>query len=219
MKQCEDKQIIIATHSGYVLNKLGLEGMILLGSNGGHIRLADLPTDTVSYFKKLPGYDTLRLVLAEKAVLVEGPSDELVVQRAYRDIHGKEPIEDGIDVISVGTSHKRFLDIAKQLKKRVWIVRDNDGMSITDLEDRFSEYLAPNLVTLHSGNDPGIRTLEPQLVAANELSVLNSVLGKSYSTEAEAVEGMTKSKTESALAIYESPEKIVMPEYIADVCR
>ena len=41
----------------------------------------------MNYFKKLPGYDTLRLVLAKRVILVEGPSDELVVQRAYRDAH------------------------------------------------------------------------------------------------------------------------------------
>jgi predicted ATP-dependent endonuclease of OLD family len=32
---------------------------------------------------KLPGYDTLRLILCNKAILVEGPSDELIVQKAY----------------------------------------------------------------------------------------------------------------------------------------
>lgn len=40
-----------------------------------------------------------------QAILVEGDSDELIVQRAYMDSHrGKLPISDGIDIISVGIS-------------------------------------------------------------------------------------------------------------------
>ena len=33
---CKDKQVIIATHSAYVLNKLGLDGTILLGEDSTH---------------------------------------------------------------------------------------------------------------------------------------------------------------------------------------
>ena len=69
-----------------------------------------LPADTARYFSKLSGYDTLRLLLSEASILVEGDSDELVVQRAYMDGHGgRLPIQDGIDVVSVGTSFLRFL--------------------------------------------------------------------------------------------------------------
>jgi putative ATP-dependent endonuclease of OLD family len=72
--RCCGKQVIIATHSNYVLNKLGLQHMILLGE-GTSTRITDLPEKTEAYFKKLPGYDTLRLVLSRGAILVEGPSD------------------------------------------------------------------------------------------------------------------------------------------------
>lgn len=90
--------------------------------------LKDLKADTQDYFKKLAGYDTLRLVLSKKSILVEGPSDELIVQKAYYIANKKLPIEDGIDTISVkGLSFKRFLEIAKLLKKEVSIVTDNDG--------------------------------------------------------------------------------------------
>lgn len=89
--KCTDKQVIIATHSTYVLNKLGIENLVLLGK-AKPTRITELLPATVEYFKKLPGFDTLRLALAEAAVLVEGPSDELVFQRAYRDTHNRLPI-------------------------------------------------------------------------------------------------------------------------------
>ncbi|MGM1003922.1 ATP-dependent nuclease, partial [Acinetobacter haemolyticus] len=94
-----DKQIIISTHSSFVANKLGLENLILVDNKQAKF-FRHLPSDTYKYFKKLAGYETLRLILSEKAVLVEGPSDELVFQKLYMQKNGgKLPIEDGIDVI------------------------------------------------------------------------------------------------------------------------
>ena len=215
-ERCAGKQVIVATHSNYVLNKLGLQNLILLGA-GEATRITDVPTDTVDYFKKLSGFDTLRLVLAEGAILVEGPSDELIVQRGYRDAKAKLPIEDGIDVISVGLSHKRFLDLAVRLNRRVWVVTDNDGKTEDQVRERFSDYLDNDIVSLHVGSDPALYTLEPQLVEANDLSTLNAVLGTDYDSKEEVREAMLNDKTGSALAIFESDTSITMPEYIRDV--
>ena len=76
----------------------------------------------------MAGYETLRLILAKKAVLVEGPSDELVFQKLYRqENENKLPIEDGVDVISVQSlAFKRFLDIANLLNKNVAVITDNE---------------------------------------------------------------------------------------------
>jgi predicted ATP-dependent endonuclease of OLD family len=215
---CADKQLIIATHSTFVLNKLGLDNLVLLG-NGDPLRLADLPKGTVSYFKRLSGYDTLRFILAKKVVLVEGPSDELVVQRAYQDAKGKLPIEDGIDVISVGLSHKRFLDLAVKLKRRTWVVTDNDGKPYADVESRFASYLTHDFITLHTCKDPEQKTLEPTLVGCNTLDDLNTVLDTAYATKEEAVADMTANKTERALAIFESTNTLTMPDYIGEVVK
>src|SRR5712691_8723151 len=94
--RCEGKQVVLTTHSSYVLNKLGLENLVLLHRDSA-TRITELPPDTVKYFKCLSGYDTLRLVLAKRVILVEGDSDELVVQRAYHDRHSRQAIADGVD--------------------------------------------------------------------------------------------------------------------------
>lgn len=217
-ERCTGKQVIIATHSNYVLNKLGLQNLVLLGEQSS-TRITELPPETVDYFKKLAGFDTLRLVLAAGAILVEGPSDELVVQRAYLDENGRLPIDDGIDVISVALSHKRFLDLAIRLNRRVWVVTDNDGRTVDQVRDRFSEYLGNSVVTLHVGKDPNLRTLEPNIVEGNDLATLNSVLKKDYGSKEEVLKAMFDDKTGSALAVFVSETKIVMPEYIRDVVR
>ena len=215
-KHCEGKQVIVATHSNFVLNKLGLQNLILLGG-AGPLRITELPNDTVKYFKKLAGFDTLRLVLAQGAILVEGPSDELIVQRAYLDRHGRLPLDDGIDVISVGLSHKRFLELAISLKRRVWIVTDNDGKTMEQMRERFTNYLKEEGVSLHTGDNPALSTLERQIVDVNDLETLNASLGASYTTKNELLEAMLADKTGAALKISESSTMIVMPKYIKDV--
>ena len=127
------KQIIISTHSSFVANKLGLENLILLNANKvsgkrEKFYFKKLEDTTYKYFEKLSGYDTLRLILCKKAILVEGDSDELVVQKAYMDNHERKlPIENNIDVISVRSlAFKRFLDIAKELNQPTAVVTDND---------------------------------------------------------------------------------------------
>jgi len=214
--KCAGKQIVIATHSTYVLNKLGIENLVLLGT-AEPTRITDLPTDTVEFFKKLPGFDTLRLAVAEKAMLVEGPSDELILQRAYHDAHGRLPIDDGIDVISVGLSHKRFAELAIRLGRRVWLVTDNDGKTIEEVKQRFSEYLSDANVSLHTADDPRLETLETNLVASNDLSSLNSALGTKHATTEEVLKGMLADKTGSALSIFEATTILNMPKYIQDV--
>ncbi len=216
--KCLERQVIISTHSSYVVNKLGLDKLMLL-SGDNVTRTSDLPSRTQDYFRKLSGYDTLRLVLSKAAILVEGPSDELIVQRAYRDKFGKRPIEDGIDVINVrGLSAKRFLDLAVQLKRRVAVVNDNDGDHAKNVDARYADYKVHSFITIHRSADDTLNTLEPQLVASNGRDLINRVLNKSFTTDDEAVTHMTSSnnKTDVALALHDTTETLTMPPYIQE---
>ena len=228
----EDKQIIISTHSSYVANKLGLENLLLL-ENHRVTRISDLPS--ADFFKKIAGYDTLRMVLCKKAILVEGDSDELIVQKAYMKTHdGNLPIQDQIDVISVGTSFLRFLELADALNISVAVITDNDG-DINALESKYSNYLGENQKsnikicydkTVDSGNlmigkkPYNYNTLEPKLIKANSnnLQLFNSLFGTSYTELDDLRKYMKHNKTECALAVYDSDSDIdiVFPEYILE---
>jgi putative ATP-dependent endonuclease of OLD family len=214
-ERCDGKQVIVSTHSSYVLNKLGLDSLVLL-HDGKNMRLADVPADTLDYFKKLSGYDTLRLVLADRVILVEGPSDELIVQRAYLDRYGKLPIQDRVDVINVrGLSFRRFLDIAKRLGKRVAVVTDNDDKPAADVLENYKDY-ASNRITIHTGEQDAGRTLEPQMVRSARLATLNEILGCEETTEEALAEVMKKAKTDWALRVFESATTIQFPPYILE---
>ena len=215
--KCEDKQVFITTHSSYVLNKLGLENLVLLSARQG-FRLSSLPADTQEYFRKLSGYDTLRVVLARRSILVEGPSDELVVQRAYSDVHGCLPAEDAVDVVNVrGLSFKRFLDIASLLEQnQVAVVTDNDGKDAAEVKARYASFGGFPNISVHVGEDAAFPTLEPQLLKANGREKLNNIFGRTFATDDELLEYMKNNKTTVALAIFETEEAITMPGYIAD---
>lgn len=212
--KCAGKQIVIATHSAYVLNKLGIDKVQFLHGNK-ITSLAQLPLETQDYFKKLSGYDTLRLILAKKAILVEGPSDELIVQKAYKAKHAKLPIENGVDVINVrGLSFARFLDIAKELSKDVVVVTDNDGNYQRKVTEKYAPYTQVGTIKICADNDNSAPTLEPQIVKHNTLAVLNKVMGTTFADKESLTKHMTDNKTDCALKIFESQEVVVFPSYI-----
>jgi len=213
---CADRQVIITTHSGFVLNKLGIDNLRLISHVGQPVALTELPPDTKDYFLKLPGYDTLRLILSQRSILVEGPSDELIVQRAYKDKHSKLPLEDGVDVISVGSlAFKRFLDIATLLNLDVRVVTDNDG-DVAALETKYAAYLnAENTsIRILYDDDESCHTLEPQLLKANSIDTLNSILGTTYTDTLVLLKHMDRNKTDCALKMFETEKPWTSPDYI-----
>ena len=221
--KCQDKQIIITTHSSFVANKLNLKNLILLNSNKEKVSLTDLSKETYEFFEKLPGYETLRMLLCSKAILVEGPSDELIMQRAFMDKHDKAlPIEKEIDVISVGLTFKRFLEIADIIKKPVAVVTDNDADYDTKIAKKYEDYDNSDTIKIFADKRNELRTLEPQLVDANKenLKLLCEILELNeddYDTEELISEYMIANKTESALKIFSSENSINYPKYINDV--
>jgi len=213
----EDQQIFVTTHSSYVLNRLGLNSLRLVGADNAQ-KMSDLNPDTVSYFKKLPGYDTLRLVLAEKIVLVEGPSDEIIFERIFKDLHGKRPMECGIDVISMrGLSLARCLEICSVLGKQVASLRDNDGADPADLRSDVDKWLSPERRKLFIGEVKHGKTLEPQLIHFNGEPALRKSL--SIRKDADLPTWMTREKTEAALRLAVSSETLTPPAYMRDAAQ
>ena len=228
----DGRKVVMTTHSSYVANVLGLENLRIVSSTEGQTScspLTSLDPDTLNYFKKLPGYDTLRLVLATSAVLVEGPSDELVVQLAYRLTHeGKLPIEDGVDVISVGSGFLRFLELADAAQKRVLVLTDNDGKPAA-LHKKYQNYdMHPSIRVcfveeVYDPNDPnGVdpdkklnwNTLEAEIIRKNGMTQVNALLNKTYHDEASLLKYMENNKTEVALKLFDARVPVEIPDYI-----
>jgi len=217
LSESAGKQVFISTHSSFVANKLGLQHLHLVAKNKT-VPFKALEKNTYDYFLKLPGYNTLRILLANSVILVEGPADELIVQRAYMDNYGKLPIEDGIDVVAVDSlAFQRYCELALLINKELTVVTDNDG-DVSVVRERYKKY--GDLVTLCVESDNSLNTLEPSVLSANEDSFeeFRSIIyhGKDITKrDVESLKSfMIANKTEWSMRVFTSEQKIKYPLYI-----
>ena len=222
------KQVFLSTHSSYIANKLDLS-KVLLVNNGAVAPFGALSEDTKKYFVKLPGYDTLRFVLAEKIILVEGPTDDLIIQRAYMDKYGHLPSDDGIDIFVVDSlAFKRFCEIGKLVGKKVVVVTDNDGDIAQNIHKKYEDYYGLDDFKFYYESDEVLHTIEPSVLAVNcetdgptelfkrVISARGSMMNKS---KEEILSFMKKNKAEWAYRVFEATDCICYPEYIRNVIK
>jgi len=214
----QNRQIVITSHSSFVINKLGIDA-VLLFANSSFMRLTSLSADTRDYFMKLPGYDTLRMILSRRCILVEGPSDELIVQKAYYRKHAKMPQTDGVDVFSVRSlAFERFLEIAKAVGTSVVVVTDNDGKP-DRIKAKYIDYAGNANIKVCFSEDASLNTLEPHMVATNGRAILNKVFGTSFDTDDKLKDYMMDGKAAWALKVFSSDEPVRFPAYIDDAVQ
>ena len=130
-------------------------------------------------------------------------------------------MEKGVDVISVkALAFKRFLEIAKLLGLQTDVVTDNDG-DVAALEKRYTDYLGGGNIYIRYDKDHAYPTLEPQMLKANNLALMNRILGTKYENDADLINYMTRpaNKTDVALRIFETGEALAFPGYINDAVK
>lgn len=208
------QQLFISTHNSFVLNRLGLDSLLLI-SNGIVRQFAEISKETTEYFQKLPGFNTLRVVLAAKVVVVEGPSDEIVFERFYVDTFQKRPMDDGIDVISMGSvSPSRYLELCHVLLKDCAAIRDNDGTEAQNIVAPLLHYLDEAHRRIFFGASGAGNSLEQQIAGCNDELTLRSVLGLGEDVDLER--WMVSNKTETAIRIATSSISLNIPSYLKE---
>jgi energy-coupling factor transporter ATP-binding protein EcfA2 len=216
------RQMFVSTHSPFVLNRLGLDKLALVSEGRSPASMTNLSAGTVEYFQRLSGYDTLRIVLARKLVLVEGPSDEMVFKWAYNKRHGRYPEADAIDVMEYGTRGKRALELSSAIGRgKVAVLRDNDETEPAKWLKNASKFTGPGKREMFVGQPEDGTTLEPQMVKANEsyIARLASVIGSDATDADSLVEYMTGHKTDWALRLLidaGGSKTLSAPRYIED---
>lgn len=230
-------QVFISTHSSYVLNKLSISKLCLVGVD--YIRLKDIAPSIALKIKRLPGYDTLRAVLANKVILVEGPSDELILKKFYFDKHNNLPEDDGIEIIVVrGLGFETYLEILKRIGVRTNVLRDNDGDYKANIEACKEEYKPYPHLQFLSPKDNALNSLEPALIAEHNKTldeldsfaklILSQQTFNKYKEQPDIVTrakylrdwfggetGNGKKKVDSAMRIFDSKDAINYPAYLA----
>ena len=217
-------QLIITTHSSYVANRLDLDNVVVLNRNKNGVvskkwLCQEIDKKTYKYFFKSTDFATLRIVLCKAAILVEGPTDEMVCNYYLRK-QRKDIFEKRIELMAVGgTSFRHFVELASDLGIKLAIVRDKDKGSQETYEKLYFEGLKnPNMKVFI---DPQYNTVEPSFIACNKQRLLDLstvIREKRFENEDEKslLDFMRENKTEWACRLIQKSNDFEVPQYIKD---
>lgn len=207
-------QIIIATHNSLISTRLDLRYSILLNSSSDSpLMLKNLSESTAKFFMKAPDNNILEFVLSAKVILVEGDAEYMLLDALYSRETGRSLDEDSVHVISVGgTSFKRYMELAKTLKIRVAVIRDNDGDYQSNCVDNYEDHVADH-IKVFSDADNSRYTFEVCMYQDNK-----SVCDKLFSggkIKKRPLEFMLDNKAEAAFRLVDHDEEnLDIPSYI-----
>ena len=89
-------------------------------------------------------------------------------------------------------------------------------MPTTAWPTKYADYAKHLFIKICRSEQDSLPTLEPQIVAANSVEALNTILGTSYEDVDKLVEHMVDNKTSCALKLHDTTEALTMPQYIQD---
>lgn len=174
----------------------------------------------VSFKKVRMDNSALNFILAHKVILVEGHAEFILLDSFYKHLRGKEMYEEGIAMISVGgLSFKRYLELSKELDKKVAIITDNDGNYSENIEDKY-QYYESDHVQVFAPKEAHISTFEISIQDDNN-SFLEEYVQNSRMTNG-VNEYMLSNKSEAAFRILNTLEEndtynqFKIPDYITE---
>lgn len=203
-------QLFITTHNSLISTRLELKNLLIMyADNGDHpIKLCDLSDDTAKYFMKTPPAGIVEYTLSRKAILVEGPSEYMLLDRFYKQVTGHTPETDGINIIDIrGLSFKRYLEIAVLTGSKVAVITDNDKDWQKHCVDKYTEFKDTGNIQIFYHTNNAEWTLEVVLYTGNQ-----TLCDKLFGIDAQ--EYMLKNKTESAYCLMDQQQPIIIPDYI-----
>jgi putative ATP-dependent endonuclease of OLD family len=172
-------QIIISTHSPYLVGMTDLQNLRGLVSNAGAsscFQLIDgLDSEDINILQR----EILRfrgeLLFSRALILFEGVTEEQIIPAMFKAYFGKSSFALGVTCISVGgKNYPPFIKMALSFGIQVLVISDNDGNTHTELmtqnqkiQNTTSLTLSPHnyhLAFLSSGND-----MEAEIILQSQL--------------------------------------------------
>ena len=209
-------QLFITTHNSYICARLDLRNLLILQETDRDkpLVLSNLPAETQRYFIKTPPAGITEFVLSRKAILVEGPSEYMLMDSFYKKCaNGKSPESDEVAIINIrGLSFKRYLDIAKETSCKVAVITDNDGNWQKNCTEKYKDYIGCDKIEIFFESDNAKNTFEVVLYKDN-----SKLCDKLF--DSSALEYMLNNKTEAAFNLLSSEDNatadsINVPDYI-----
>lgn len=216
INESENKQLFIATHSNLISTRLDLRKSIMLNSNSTTpVLLNDIDEGTAKFFMKAPDNNILEFILSKRVILVEGDAEFILMQAFYKNETTENFEDSDIHVISVGgTSFKRYLNLAKHLKIRTAVIRDNDGNYQKKCVDNFSGYTEPH-IKVFSDTDNNVSTFE--IAVFNDNSAVCNELFSAGRKTLSVEDYMLSNKADCAFELLDKKaDSLTAPQYIKD---
>ncbi|HCG9125720.1 TPA: AAA family ATPase [Vibrio parahaemolyticus] len=213
-------QTIISTHNPSIINKLKISNVLAFTGEKA-ISMSDTPTKLVDYLRKRPNFDILKLLFANKVILVEGPTEEMLISTYL----SKQPALNDIDIIPIGQrGYATFLDIWLALNKdnqnkKIGVVRDYDNSDAAKAKHDAYDTVHANVTVRTTTN----YTLEIDLVEAEDnLALLNDLFemeGDLDAVSKHMINGKTARMLDvcDAMVDEDNPLDIKLPAHIAEV--
>lgn len=220
-------QIFLTTHNSFIANRLNLKNLLIIHNTNGIVKPAlfrgNMDDEMFQYFYKTTDYPTLRLALCDKAILVEGPTDEMAVQY-YLLSQSKDLFADKIELIAVGgLRFKNFVTLARAIGKRIAIITDNDGKTTKEVTELYlSSESSDNAVRVFTPKDPEEHTIEVAFVnhntdRLNDFSLIVRKKGQSDAEKDSLTKFLISNKTMWMFRLLESGDySFKTPQYIID---
>lgn len=213
-------QTIISTHNPTIINKLNLSNVLAFTGEKA-ISLSDAPPKLVDYLRKRPNFDILKLLFANKVILVEGTTEEMLISTF---LSKKENLQD-IEIIAIGQrGYTNFLDIWLMLNKdnpnkKIGVIRDYDNSETAKAKHDIYDAENANISVRTTKN----YTFEIDLVETEgNLSLLNTLFrmsGDVKSVSDHMIGGKASRMLDVCDAMVEekNPLDIKLPAHIAEV--
>jgi predicted ATP-dependent endonuclease of OLD family len=219
IRQANDKQIFIATHSDLISARLNLRKTILLNSSSiTPLSLNSVSDETAKFFIKAPDNNILQFILSKKVILVEGDAEFILMEKMYRQITNEELNQSDIHIIAVGgTSFKRYLELARVLSIKTAVITDNDGDIDKNITQKYADFSTQQNIRIFNDTDISKSTFEICLYMNNQ-NTLDSLfsLGRRTLT---VQKYMLNNKADCAFSILESDTDITVPQYISNAIQ
>lgn len=217
LQKPDNRQLILSTHSSLVCSRLSLRKAILLSATGtDHAALDGLTEGTAEFFMKAPNSKVLEFCLSKKVLLVEGDAEFILIEALYSKHSGGASLrDDKVHVIAVGgTSFKRYLELAKFLKIKTAVIRDNDCDYQKNCVANYKDHLTADIRVFSDDNNTR-STFEICLYQDNT-AICDEHLGPARKTST-VQEYMLREKADAAFALLSAAAaELVAPKYIQD---
>ncbi|MEC0107367.1 AAA family ATPase [Paenibacillus taichungensis] len=224
LNSSSDLQLFLSTHSTEFINKLELQNVVVL-ANGSAFSLKDTITlQELNYLAKKPNLDFLKFLFSRNCILVEGPTEEMLI-KAYLSSNANSLYD--IEVIALHKGFTKMLDIWLKINQcttsRIGIIRDFDDQPNAQINhERYNEYSNIYVTTTTE------YTLEPEFVkTSTNFKKMNEYFTQNHgwekcTTPEELSELWRSAKASTMLRFCRDFGKneltnIVLPKHIANV--